>query len=69
MIAYKSLKAEEEIEKIFNKFYRVENSKYIEGNGIGLSIVKKIVELHDGDVNVISDNNKVKFIIRLAKSL
>lgn len=58
---------EVEIEKIFNKFYRVENSKYIEGNGIGLSIVKKIVELHDGDINVISNNNKVRFIIRLAK--
>lgn len=58
---------DEEIQKIFNKFYRVENSKYIEGNGIGLSIVKKIVELHDGDINVISNNNKVRFIIRLAK--
>lgn len=58
--------SEEEIKKIFHKFYRGERQNYVEGNGIGLSIVKKIVELHNGDIKVESSNGKVKFIIRLA---
>lgn len=58
--------SEEEIKQIFHKFYRGERQNYVEGNGIGLSIVKKIVELHNGDIKVESSNGKVKFIIRLA---
>ena len=58
--------SEEEIKQIFHKFYRGDRQTYVEGNGIGLSIVKRIVELHNGDINVISSEGKVKFIIRLA---
>lgn len=54
-----------EYEKIFNKFYRIEKEGKNEGNGIGLSIVKHIVELHGGSVNVQSGNNKTEFIVEL----
>ena len=54
-----------EYEKIFNKFYRIEKEGKSEGNGIGLSIVKHIVELHGGSVNVQSGNNKTEFIVEL----
>jgi two-component system sensor histidine kinase KdpD len=37
------------ISKIFDKFYRVPGTS-VEGVGVGLSIVKSIVELHDGEV-------------------
>ena len=41
---------------IFDSFYRVESheTKAIEGSGLGLSIVKSIVEQHKGQINVTS---------------
>ncbi|MCI5143332.1 MAG: hypothetical protein D3909_16735, partial [Candidatus Electrothrix sp. ATG1] len=43
---------EEELEQIFNKFYRSEAVKTIKGTGLGLSITKAIVSGHQGDINV-----------------
>lgn len=53
------------IKKIFNKFYQVDTSHSTKGNGIGLAIVKRIVELHGGEVDVLSENNSVCFTIRI----
>lgn len=58
---------EEDINKIFTKFYQIDKNKYNSGNGIGLSLVKKIVELHNGSVNVSSKDNIITVSIRLAK--
>ena len=46
--------AEEELGRIFDRFYRVKNEKtrYIIGTGLGLPIVKSIVEAHDGMIQV-----------------
>ena len=46
--------AEEELARIFDRFYRVKNEKtrYIIGTGLGLPIVKSIVEAHDGMIRV-----------------
>jgi two-component system phosphate regulon sensor histidine kinase PhoR len=47
---------ENEIERVFDKFYRVDvNKNQAEGTGLGLSLVKQIVEkVHDGRVFVTS---------------
>jgi len=46
---------EEEIEHIFEKFYRGKNVRYrIQGTGMGLPIAKMIVEAHGGTVRVLN---------------
>lgn len=40
---------------IFDKFYQEDTSHRSEGNGLGLSIVKRIAELHGGSVCVVSE--------------
>lgn len=39
---------------VFDRFYKPESSRGSSGSGLGLSIVKAIVELHDGRVSVTS---------------
>ena len=49
----------EQKEKIFDKFYRADASNTAtEGSGLGMSIVKYIVEAHGGEVWVESEKNK-----------
>lgn len=43
---------------IFDKFYQGDISHTIEGSGLGLTMVKKIIELHNGNVEVKSQPNK-----------
>jgi signal transduction histidine kinase len=49
--------AKENLDKVFNRFYRVDHNltKKESGFGIGLSICKKIVELHNGKIWAKSD--------------
>lgn len=50
--------------KIFELFYRAENVKNIEGNGLGLNIVKSIIESHQGIIKVNSEIDKgTEFVI------
>jgi signal transduction histidine kinase len=64
----------EEIYKIFNDFYRASNIKKIftEGSGLGLSIVKKVIDRHGGTISVQSpsrmankDQPGASFIVEL----
>lgn len=41
-----------DLERIFTPFYRGSNKDYSEGNGIGLSLTKKIIVLHQGEIMV-----------------
>ncbi|SCN25484.1 Alkaline phosphatase synthesis sensor protein PhoR [Clostridium sp. N3C] len=54
-------------ERIFRKFYQVDESHSSVGNGIGLAIVKKILDLHGGDITVSSGNRKTVFTVSLPK--
>lgn len=57
----------DKLDKIFNKFYQADESHTAPGNGIGLAIVKKIVDLHSGRIEVISENGLTDFTVILPK--
>lgn len=57
--------APEHQKKIFNKFYQADESHASEGSGIGLAIVKRITELHNGAVSVESGNGMTIFTVLL----
>lgn len=44
--------SKEALSHIFDRFYRVDKSRSIKGNGLGLSIVKRIIDLHGYKLNV-----------------
>ncbi len=50
----------EVLPKIFDRFYRIESSRNrgTGGVGLGLSVVKSIINWHNGEVNVISEPGK-----------
>lgn len=58
-----------EVEKIWHRFYKAEISRTTNPYGefgLGLSIVKQLVQLHNGSIEVSSEKNKgTKFVIRL----
>lgn len=58
---------EEHIERIFERFYRVDKSRSqkIKGTGLGLSIVKHGVNYHGGTVRAVSSENGSAFIVEL----
>jgi len=58
---------QEKLGKIFNKFYQCDESHSTEGNGIGLALVKQIVQLHKGKVSVTSDPDITAFAVTLPK--
>lgn len=51
--------------RIFNKFYQADESHSLEGNGIGLAICKKVCALHNGEINVKSQNGLTTFTIKM----
>ena len=58
---------DKDIENIWNKFYKVDKARTREygGSGIGLSIVKAIMELHDQKCGVINREDGVEFWFEL----
>jgi two-component system, OmpR family, sensor histidine kinase ArlS len=58
--------AEEEIEQIFQPFFRSATAAEIKGFGLGLALAKRIVGLHKGIIDVQSDiENGTRFTITL----
>lgn len=57
----------EDYENIFKPFYRVDKSRSrkIGGSGLGLSIVKTIINQHNGNIEVESDDKGSKFTIEI----
>lgn len=57
----------DDLNRIFNKFYQADKSHATAGNGVGLAVVKKIVDLHKGKIDVESADGKTVFTVSLPK--
>ncbi len=60
----------EHLPRLFDRFYRIDKSRQRknEGSGIGLAIVKSIIQAHGGQISVTSDIESTRFIIYLPYS-
>jgi len=67
VINYGKVIPQEELGHLFEKFYRVEQSrnKNTGGTGLGLAIAESIVSMHDGQIKVESDMKGTRFIVSL----
>ncbi|MCM8774648.1 MAG: cell wall metabolism sensor histidine kinase WalK, partial [Candidatus Omnitrophica bacterium] len=58
--------AKDDLDKIFKEFYRTAHSKSIAGTGLGLSLVKRIIDSHGERIWVESElNNGTTFYFTL----
>ena len=57
---------EKDLPHIFDKYYQANESRAITGNGLGLTLAQRIVELHGGSIACASKENRwTEFTIRL----
>ncbi|MDD6208254.1 MAG: HAMP domain-containing sensor histidine kinase [Clostridiales bacterium] len=70
MINYGEIIPPEDLQHIFDRFYRVETSRSLDtgGTGLGLAITKRIVEMHHGSIEVSSGDEGTVFHIVLPVS-
>lgn len=52
-------------ERIFERFFRSDEARHSAGSGLGLSLVKSYIELHDGKVSVEDKEKGTTFLITL----
>ena len=50
---------------VFDRFYRLESHRSSPGHGLGLSLVKAIVELHRGTIHLRSDASGLSFCVEI----
>lgn len=61
--------SEDTTKHIFEKFYQGDTSHREKGNGLGLALAKRIVDIHNGEIDVLSEVKKgSSFIVTLPHS-
>ena len=55
---------EEDREKVFQRFYRIEESRGLPGNGLGLSLVRAVVRLHLGKIELQDNQPGLRVLLR-----
>lgn len=61
---------EEHKEKIFNRFFRLDNSinSINQGLGLGLTVTKEILEMFEGEIEIKDVDKGAEFIVRIPES-
>ena len=57
----------EDLNELFERFKRGDQSRHTEGSGLGLAIAKSIVDLHDGSLDIEVDGDLFKVTVILEK--
>ena len=58
----------DQLSRIFEQFYRIDQKEGVSGTGLGLTVVKEIIEAHGGTIEVESEVGiGSRFMIRLPK--
>ena len=67
IINFGNIIPKESIDKLFERFYRVDESRNsaVSGTGLGLAISKNIAEMHRGNISVTSNKKGTEFRVRL----
>lgn len=67
VINYGNIIPQKDLDRIFQRFYRVESSRSSEtgGSGLGLAIAQSIIQMHNGIITVKSDEEGTIFSIEL----
>lgn len=62
--------SDEKLKRIFEKFYRADQSRTTKtgGTGLGLAIAKEIIDLHNGSIKATSDDDYTRFCVTLPLS-
>lgn len=60
-----SIISKEDLDRVFDRLYRGEIARESKGSGLGLTITKKIVDLHLGTIDLTSDGNGTIFSIEI----
>ena len=53
-------------EHVFKRFYRLEQSRYTPGNGLGLSLVAAVARLHGARIEMLENSPGLKFLLWFA---
>jgi len=57
---------QEDVNQLFGRFFRAKTSTGIPGTGIGLNLVRTLIEQHDGEISVTSEQGEGStFTVRL----
>lgn len=56
----------EELEKLWRRFFRMEEARTDRGYGLGLSIAKEIVKMHQGEISAEGSGKRITFTVLLS---
>ena len=57
---------EEELDQLFNRYYRGSNTDNYKGTGLGMSIAKEVIEAHNGEIQVeseVDEGTKIRILL------
>jgi len=57
---------QEEREKVFRRFYRLETSRTTPGNGLGLALVKAVADLHGASIDLGDNHPGLRVSVRFS---